>query len=111
MARSKSPAPPPTEPDTEPEAPATPGLPSFQSARKGAPGLTEELYLAEVAAQRSVCHTEPYSDALVAALICRCKHAVQHGPRTGSTNSKVRDLEAPHSKRVPASAVPTEREE
>ena len=111
MGRIKPPAPPPTEPDIEPEAPDAPGLPSFQDARMGAPRLTEELYAAEVAAQRSVCHTEPYSEALAAALIRRCEHAVEHGPRTGSTNSEVRDLEAPHSKRVPASAVPTEREE
>lgn len=98
------PSTPPPDPDpdpiTEPEAPATPALPSFQDALAGVPRLTEELYAAEVAAQRSVCHAEPYSDALAAALIRRCEHAVEHGPRTGSTNSEVRDLETPHTKRV-----------
>lgn len=110
MGRPHTPAPKPEA--TIEEAPELPGLPSFQDARMGAPGLTEQLYAAEVAAQRSVCHTEPYSHALAAALHRRCEHAVKYGPRTGSTNPEVRDLEAPHSKRVPAYVgLPDDRKE
>lgn len=111
----KPPANPPDDPtsesteSSEPEAPATPGLPSFQEVADALGRAPDdallELYTAEAAAQRSVCFTDPWSDALSAALVRRVEVATELGPRLGSTDPQVRALEEPHTKRVPAPSV------